>query len=525
MKGPGRAGNAPHGPAAAGPGRGGHGPPVPPAEPPGPPGGPGPGRPGGEPDPEQGRHTRYWHAELAWLPGVGVRRDVLIEAAGDRFTVVTAGVARETAPADTTALAGLTLPGLANAHSHAFHRGLRGIVQADQGTFWTWREQMYRLAAALDPDRYYALARAVYAEMALAGVTCVGEFHYLHHEAGGVPYADPNEMSWALLRAAADAGLRITLLDTCYLAAGLNEDGSPRPLEGVQLRFGDGDAGRWAERVAALSAGPHGMLGPGARIGAAIHSVRAVPADQMPGIMAWSHRLAAPVHAHLSEQPAENEAALAAYGRTPTRLLYDAGALGPRSTMVHATHLTSDDIDLLGQTQTTCCFCPTTEADLADGIGPARTLATAGAPLSLGSDGHAVIDLLAEARWLELMQRLATGQRGHFTSAELARAATAAGHACLGWADAGEIVPGGLADLVTVDLDTPRLAGGADVEPEQAAAEAVLDRVMFAATTADVRHVVVGGRDVVRDGRHLMVGDVAAELSATIRAVLTGGPS
>jgi formiminoglutamate deiminase len=515
MKGPGRAGHAPHGPAAAGPGRSGHGPPVPTA---GPPGAPGPGRTGSGPDDGDGRRTRHWHAELAWLPADGVRRDVLIEASGDRFTAVTADVPADTAPDGAIKLAGLTLPGLANAHSHAFHRGLRGTVQADQGTFWTWREQMYRLAAGLDPDRYYALARAVYAEMALAGITCVGEFHYLHHEAGGKPYADPNEMTWALLRAAADAGVRITLLDTCYLAAGLNPDGSPQPLTGVQLRFGDGDATRWAERVAALSPGEHGALGPGARIGAAIHSVRAVPPDQMPEIMAWSHQLAAPVHAHLSEQPAENEAALAAYGKTPTRVMYDAGVLGPRSTMVHATHLTPADVDLLGATQTTCCFCPTTEADLADGIGPAPALAAAGAPLSLGSDSHAVIDLLAEARWLDLMQRLATRRRVHFTPAELARAATTAGHTSLGWDDAGQIAAGALADLVTVDLDNPRLAGGTDIE--QDGAGGVLDRVLFAATGADVRHVVTGGRDVVRDFRHLLADNVAAELSASIRAVL-----
>ncbi|MBV9792857.1 MAG: formimidoylglutamate deiminase [Actinobacteria bacterium] len=484
----------------------------------GPPGAPGPGRagPGGDGDGE--RRVRHWHAELAWLPDVGVRADVLIEAAGDRFTAITPGVAPDAVPAGTATLAGLTLPGLANAHSHAFHRGLRGTVQADQGTFWTWREQMYRLAAGLDPDRYYALARAVYAEMALAGVTCVGEFHYVHHQAGGKPYADPNEMTWALLRAAADAGLRITLLDTCYLAAGLEPDGTARPLAGVQLRFGDGDAARWAERVAALSPGEHGLLGPGARIGAAVHSVRAVPPDQMPEIMAWSHRLGAPVHAHLSEQPAENEAALAAYGRTPAQLLDEAGVLGPRSTMVHATHLTSGDIDLLGATQTTCCLCPTTEADLADGIGPFRALADAGAPLSLGSDSHAVIDLLAEARWVDLMQRLATRQRVHFTPAELARAATTAGHACLGWADAGELIPGALADLVTVDLETPRLAGAAGAGA--AAAGTALDRVIYAATAADVRHVVSGGRDVVRDHRHLLVGDVGAELSTSIDAVL-----
>jgi formiminoglutamate deiminase len=516
MKGPGRAGHAPHGPAAAGPGRGGHGPPVPTA---GPPGSAGPSR-SGPPAAEGERPGRRWHAELAWLPEAGVQRDVLIEADGDRFTAVTPGVPRAQVPDATTTLTGLTLPGLANAHSHAFHRGLRGIVQADQGTFWTWREQMYRLAAGLDPDRYYTLARAVYAEMALAGVTCVGEFHYVHHEAGGKRYADPNEMTWALLRAAADAGLRITLLDTCYLAAGLGPDGSPRPLEGVQLRFGDGDATRWTERVAALDVGPGGLLGPGARLGAAIHSVRAVPADQMPEVVAWAGQVTAPLHAHLSEQPAENEASLAAYGRTPAQVLSGAGGLGPRSTMVHATHLTADDVELLGSTRTTCCFCPTTEADLADGIGPAPALARAGAPLSLGSDSQAVIDLFTEGRWLDWSQRLATRQRVHFRPADLARAATVAGHTSLGWADAGGITPGALADLVTVDLDSPRLAG-APGAGAPGGAEAVLDLVMYAATAADVRHVVTGGRDVVRDGRHLTVGDVAAELSAAIRAVLT----
>ncbi len=455
---------------------------------------------------------RRWHAELAWLPGRGVRHDVLIEAAGDRFTGVRAGVPRRES-GGAVRLNGLTLPGLANAHSHAFHRALRGVTQAGQGTFWTWRERMYQVADRLQPDSYLALARAAYAEMSLAGITCVGEFHYLHHGPGGVPYADPNAMGRAVLQAAAEAGLRITLLDTCYLAGGLAAGGGPpEPLSGPQLRFGDGDAGRWAARAEELRPDPHGVLAPHARAGAAIHSVRAVPRDQMHPVVAWTHRYGAPLHAHLSEQPAENEACLAAYGATPAQVLDQAGALGPRSTMVHATHLTGRDVGLLGGSRTCACFCPTTEADLADGIGPARALAAAGSPLSVGSDSHAVIDLFAEARGIELTQRLATGRRGQFGAAELATAATVAGHACLGWPEAGEIVPGAVADLVTVALDTPRLAG--------TTAATVLESVIFAATAADVRHVVAGGRDIVRDGQHLLVADVPAALSAAIGAVL-----
>ncbi len=464
-----------------------------------------------------GRTVRRWHAELAWLPAGGVRPGVLIEAAGDRFSAVTPGVSAGDLPAGTVALAGLTLPGLANAHSHAFHRALRGVGQADHGSFWTWREQMYQLAERLDPGSYLALARAVYAEMALAGVACVGEFHYLHHGPGGTPYADPNEMGRVLIEAAAQAGIRITLLDACYLSGGLAADGTAEPLARAQLRFSDGDGDRWAERMARLGAGQHGpdqhgVLAPHARAGVAIHSVRAVPPGQMQPVIAWSHRYGAPLHVHLSEQPAENAACLAAYGATPTGVLDGAGALGPRSTVVHATHLTGPDVELLSGSRSAACFCPTTEADLADGIGPASALAAAGCPLVLGSDSHAVIDLLEEARRVELGERLATGRRGHFTAGALARAATLAGHTCLGWPDAGDIAPGALADLVTVSLDTPRLAG--------TSAATALESVIFAGTSADVRDVVIGGRDVVRDGRHLLVPDVPGALTAAIRAVL-----
>jgi formiminoglutamate deiminase len=437
--------------------------------------------------------TRY-HAEHAWLDA-GLAGDVLIEVVDGRFAAVTPDV--RPAPPGTVRLAGLTLPGLANTHSHAFHRALRGRTHAGRGSFWTWRTQMYALAAQLDPISYLALARATYAEMALAGVTCVGEFHYLHHAPDGTPYADPNEMGAALVTAAHLAGIRITLLDTCYLASTV--DGGR--LEDSQRRFGDRDAAGWAARVDALR-----VDGGHTKLGAAIHSVRAVPADQIPTVVEWAADRAAPLHLHLSEQRAENDACMARHRRTPTALLADLGVLGPRTTAVHATHLTDTDRGLLGGTGTGVCLCPTTERDLADGIGPARALADAGCPLSLGSDSHAVIDLFEEARAVELDERLRSEQRGHFAARDLLRAATATGHQALGWADAGTITPGARADLVTVRLDSPRTAG---VDPAGG---------VFAATAADVRHVLVDGRVVVSDGEHTGI-NVARALREAIGAL------
>ncbi|MEU8075845.1 formimidoylglutamate deiminase [Catellatospora citrea] len=453
------------------------------------------------------------HCQYAWLPD-GVFPDVVLEIRENRLTRVTrlqdrddlartvgdmpdSGVSSPQSTQDRRGGAGdgvvyrggLTMPGFANAHSHAFHRALRGRTHADRGSFWTWREQMYRVAAALDPDSYYRLARGVYGEMALGGITSVGEFHYLHHGPDGTPYADPNAMSQALIAAARDAGLRITLLDTLYLTASV--DG--KPLEGPQLRFGDGDALRWADRVDALPDAPHLV------VGAAIHSVRAVPLPQMATVAAWA--AGRPLHAHVSEQRAENEACLAEHGRTPTEVLADFGAVHETFTAVHATHLTHRDMALLSDSY--ACFCPTTERDLGDGIGPARTLADAGTRLTLGSDSHAVIDFFEESRALELDERLATEQRGHFTAAELRAAATATGHTSLGWPDAGRIEVGARADLVTVALDSPRTAG---IDPEG---------VLFAASAADVTHVLADGREIVRDGRHGTV-DVARELQEAI---------
>ncbi|MEV4434076.1 formimidoylglutamate deiminase [Streptomyces sp. NPDC049585] len=438
----------------------------------------------------------YW-AEHAWLDPA-VEDGVVIEVADGRITAVRTAVPAP--PPGAVPLRGLTLPGLANAHSHAFHRALRARTQAGNGTFWTWREVMYGVADRLTPDGYFALARAVYAEMALAGITSVGEFHYLHHAPGGTRYAEPNAMGEALIAAAAEAGIRITLLDTAYLSSGFGE-----PPNAHQLRFCDGTAEAWAERAGGLKPAEH------ARIGAAVHSVRAVPADQLAIVADWAARHEAPLHVHLSEQTAENDACRAAHGRTPTRLLADHGVLGPRTTAVHATHLTDEDVALLGGSRTGTCMCPTTERDLADGIGPAVALQRAGSPLSLGSDSHAVIDLFEEARAMELDERLRTRTRGHWTAAALLRAATADGHASLGWDDAGRIGAGALADFTTIALDSVRTAG----PPALLGAETAV----FAATAADVRHTVVGGRHVVRDGEHRLVPDVPRTLAESIAAL------
>lgn len=492
-----------------------------------------------------------WFCDHAWAGG-RVAADVVIRTDGGRVTEVTTGVA---GPADNaTHLRGLTLPAFADVHSHAFHRALRGRTHAvpaapagsaGAGSFWTWREQMYRAAERLDPDSYHRLARAVFAEMVLAGYGVVGEFHYLHHASGGRSYADPNAMGEALVAAADDAGIRLTLLDTCYLTAGT--DGTP--LSGVQRRFGDVDAEAWASRAEALAA--VSRTGGGVRVGAAVHSVRAVPPGAVDVVAAWAARHGAPLHVHLSEQPRENADCLAVHGRTPTALLADHGALGPRTTAVHATHLTAEDVAALAGSSTRACVTRTTERDLADGAPALGDLVAAGVGLAVGSDSNAVVDPFEEVRGLELDERVRTLGRGHLSSAVLLTAGTREGYASLGWgASAGGPDPAGassgrtvavetpgrthapgpagshasgagteggirvgdLADLTVVSLDSVRMAGWTP--------GTLLDHTVFAATAADVTDTVVGGRHVVRDGVHGSIPEVARELGRSITAIL-----
>jgi formiminoglutamate deiminase len=413
--------------------------------------------------------TTLW-CELAWLGGEEPAAGVVLTLDGDQIETIETGV--RSAPDRAVVLRGLTMPGLANAHSHSFQRALRGRTQREvAGSFWSWRELMYALADQLDETRVEALARATFAEMALAGITLVGEFDYVH-------------CSEAIVRAAKSAGIRLTLIDACYLDGGLP-------------RFRDSSVSAWCERVAGLPAGDL------VRPAAAIHSMRAVDPKSAARVAEFAAEREWPLHAHVSEQVRENDECQTRYGLTPVELLAQAGALSANFTAVHATHLTHRDRQQLVDNSAWICMCPTTERDLADGIGPVA------GRLSVGSDSQAMIDLFEEARAVELDNRLGTGIRGVYSAASLAAAITGGGYRSLGWPEGGVLRPSALADLTTVALDTVRLAG---TEPEIA-----LDSVIFAGAAGDVSDVMVAGQFIVRNGAHVSI-EVAAELDAAITA-------
>ncbi|WP_260852524.1 formimidoylglutamate deiminase [Curtobacterium pusillum] len=419
--------------------------------------------------------VRPVHCATALVDGVAVD-DVRLGVGPDgRITAVEPGV--PAAPGDLRL--GTVLVGSGNAHSHAFHRVLRGRTHGDGGDFWQWRTAMYRAAGALDPDSYRALAVGVFGEMLAAGWTAVGEFHYVHHRPDGTPHDDPNAIGLALADAARDVGIRLTLLDTCYLTGAPGE-----PLAPEQRRFGDGTAAAWLDRWHALrdAVGDDSLV----TVGAAVHSVRAVRPHDV-AVIAGALPDDVPLHVHLSEQPAENARSLAAWGARPTRVLADAGALSPRLSVVHATHLDDDEITLLGSAGVTAVICPTTEADLGDGIGPARRLADAGAVIALGSDQNAVVDPFLEVRGLEAGERLAARRRGVFSPAELDAARGTAGYRALGLR--GGIAVGAWCDLVEVDPASVRTTGSA------------VPQLVLTATASDVQRVVVGGTVRAVDGR------------------------
>ena len=442
--------------------------------------------------------SQTFHAQWAWRGGEEAVANVRITVSNGVIASVEDGVG---AQASDVRISGVVMPGFVNAHSHAFHRALRGRTHGGAGDFWSWRTPMYEIANRLTPETYGELAAMTFAEMALSGITGVGEFHYIHHQQDGTRYANPNEMGLAMVAASQRAGIRMALLDVAYLHAALDK---PEPLA-EQKRFSDGTIDNWLDRVDALGEGGENWT-----VGMAPHSVRAVHPNELEEVVANRHGKV--VHVHVSEQPAENAACIAATGKTPTQVLADAGLLGRHFSAVHATHLTATDISLLGSSHSGVCMCPTTERDLADGVGPASSLCAGGAVLSIGTDSNAFIDMFEEARAVETDERLVTGKRGVHSPASLLIAATSGGATALGWGQYG-IQVGAPADFIALSLDSVRLAS---FDAANAAAH-----IVHAASPADVRDVWVGGRQIVQDHQHLTVSDVVGGLGRAIAAVVT----
>jgi formimidoylglutamate deiminase len=382
----------------------------------------------------------------------------------------------------------LLLPGFVNAHSHAFQRAIRGATQrrsvTDPSSFWSWRTAMYATANRLDPEAVYDQTRACFAEMLARGITCVGEFHYLHHQVDGRPYVDPNELSQQVIRAAADVGLRLCLLEVYYSRAGVGQDG-PLP---EQRRFCDGSTDAYLARLEALRP----LQSVWMSLGVAPHSVRAVRADELARLAAYANEHALPIHAHVSEQPLENQQCQAEHGRSPLQVFADAGCLlrTHAFTAVHAIHVGPRELELLRQQQV--CACPTTEADLGDGIVPATDWLAHDATLALGSDSNSVIDLVVEGRLLEMHERLQRQARlclrdGNGQVAPvLIAAATTGGARALARPELGRLAVGSPFDAVAIDLEHRSLRDIAD--------EFVLDALWLAGSSEPIAQVWVGGR-------------------------------
>jgi formimidoylglutamate deiminase len=416
------------------------------------------------------------------------------------------------------------LPGLVNAHSHAFQRVIRGRTEFrtanNKDSFWTWREMMYRAAARLEPQDVYDASRMAFLEMALSGITAVGEFHYLHHGPDGEAYDDPNLLAREVVRAANDVGLRIALLRVAYARSGYETEVNPQ-----QRRFLETDPEAYLRNVAQLAddLGKENRL---AWVGVAPHSVRAVPLDYLKEIVNFANARQLPVHMHVAEQPAEVSACIQEYGRSPVALLATEGLLSERFTGVHMIHVTPKAVRLLADAHAMVCACPTTERNLGDGIVPVDDFFQQGLRVSLGSDSQVQIDLLEDARELEYHLRLqklaraildpgrppvrevADSPADNQTSALAARlfaCATISGAAAIN-APGAALEPGQPADFFTVDLDDPAIAG--------APAEDLLSNIVFSLTRTAIRDVVVGGSRIVEDGRHAQQDEIIERFKA-----------
>jgi formimidoylglutamate deiminase len=412
-------------------------------------------------------------------------------------SVLAAGTGLSTQTVDLPGKA--VLPGFVNTHSHSFQRLIRGKSESRVTSgrdFWSWRGTMYHAAAQLDPQDVYDVARMAFLEMVLGGTTTVGEFHYLHNAPGGRPYDDPNLLGKQVIAAAQSVGIRIVLLRSAYLRSGYE-----LPPDPGQIRFYE-TASQFLENMAALADSTE------VRIGVAPHSLRAVPLHDLKQIAAWTRERKLPLHMHVAEQIAENEACLREYGLPPAALLGREGLLGPDLTAVHAIHITAEEIGLLARSGTTVCSCPTTERNLGDGVIVADQVMGQGIRIALGSDSQAQIDPLEDARQLEYHLRLDRQQRaildqigGQNLASRLFDCATVNGARALG-VPAGELAGGALADFFTVDLDDLSIAGHSG--------EDLLPLAVFSLNRSAVRDVMVNGRWVVRDGRHPLQEEIVS---------------
>lgn len=408
------------------------------------------------------------------------------------------------------------LPGLINAHSHAFQRVIRGRTEYrtanEKDSFWTWREMMYSAALRLTPEDIYDASRMAFLEMALSGITSVGEFHYLHHAPDGSTYDDPNLLAKEVVRAANDVGLRIALLRVAYARSGYETEVNPQ-----QVRFIENDPAAYLKNLEQLEKdlGEIDVAQRMAWTGVAPHSVRAVPLDYLKEVIGVANSKQLPVHMHVAEQPAEVSACIAEYGRSPVALLATEGLLCERFTGVHVIHVTPKAIRMLADARAMVCACPTTERNLGDGIVPADRFFHQGVRVSLGTDSHVEIDLLEDARELEYHLRLLKTERVVLASAEdkgqsalaarLFDCATINGAESIN-APGGSLETGRPADFFTVDLDDPSIAG--------ASSDNLLSAIVFSSAKTAIRDVVVGGKRIVEDGRHAQQEDIVERFKA-----------
>lgn len=419
-----------------------------------------------------------------------------------------AAIQRDATPGDAVRAAGPVIPGLPDLHSHAFQRAFAGLAEMrgagrDDDDFWTWREAMYRLVERLGPESMHAIAAQLYAELLGSGFTSVAEFHYLHHAPDGQAYADPAETSVQVIEAARAAGIGITHLPVLYARGGFGGE----PLGTAQRRFAttSDSISEIGARLRTRFAGD-----PNVRIGVAPHSLRAAGTDEIARAVAAAHQAdpRAPVHIHTAEQTAEVEGCVAATGRRPVELLLEHHDLDRRWCLVHATHMTEDETDRAAASGAVAGLCPTTEANLGDGLFPLPRWLSRGGRLGVGTDSHVGRSAADELRWLEYGQRLALRRRNVAASAEhpsvgrtlwdraLAGGATAVARPVAG------LAPGQRADLVVLDGDAADLIG---LRGDQ-----ILDAFVFSGGRRCVRDVMVGGRWVVREGVHRRAREIGS---------------